>query len=112
MVVLTAPDSVSWLFNIRGGDVSHAPFALGFACLRNDESAILFIDQKKVSPELREHLGPLVEVAPLAEFVPALKGIGKSVGRISCDPQRTASLILETLTAGAVSYTHLRAHET
>ena len=100
MVVLTAPDSVSWLFNIRGGDVSHAPFALGFACLRNDESAILFIDQKKVSPELREHLGPLVEVTPLDEFVPALKGIGKSVGRISCDPQRTASLILETLTAG------------
>ena len=99
IAVLTAPDSIAWLFNIRGADVSHTPLALGFAFLRNDESAILFIDQKKVSPELREHLGPLVSIAPLTEFVLSLKDIGKNGGRVLCDPQRTASWIVETLTA-------------
>ncbi len=30
-VVLTFPDSICWLFNIRGSDVAHNPVALAFA---------------------------------------------------------------------------------
>ena len=30
-VVLTLPDSLAWLFNIRGADVAHNPVALSFA---------------------------------------------------------------------------------
>ena len=99
MALLAAPDSIAWLFNIRGGDVSHTPLVLSFACLQNDESAILFIDHKKVSPELRKHLGPLVSISPLAEFASILKDIGKNGVRVLCDPKRTASWIVETLIA-------------
>ena len=41
----------------------------------------------------------LVSIAPLTEFVLSLKDIGKNGGRVLCDPQRTASWIVETLTA-------------
>ena len=36
--VLTAPESIAWLLNIRGGDVPHTPLPLSFAILRQDGS--------------------------------------------------------------------------
>src|ERR1700691_2007205 len=42
--VLTLPDSICWLLNIRGGDVPHTPFALAFAILNGDGSTNLFMD--------------------------------------------------------------------
>ncbi|MDO9127696.1 MAG: aminopeptidase P family N-terminal domain-containing protein, partial [Parvibaculum sp.] len=43
-VVLTMPDSIAWLFNIRGADVPHTPLPLSFALLHEDGHADLFID--------------------------------------------------------------------
>ncbi|MDB5406980.1 MAG: putative aminopeptidase, partial [Rhodospirillales bacterium] len=50
--VLTAPDSIAWLLNIRGGDVSHTPLPLSFAILKRDATVDLFIDQRKLMPDL------------------------------------------------------------
>src|SRR4051794_23859306 len=36
--VLTMPESIAWLLNIRGGDVPHTPLPLSFAILRDDGS--------------------------------------------------------------------------
>src|SRR5687767_7064854 len=33
VALLTGPDSIAWLLNVRGGDVPRTPFALGFALL-------------------------------------------------------------------------------
>ena len=43
-VVLTTPDSIAWLLNLRGGDVPYAPFVLAFAILKTDASVSLFMD--------------------------------------------------------------------
>src|SRR5690606_22488703 len=40
-VVLTAPASIAWLFNIRGGDVIRTPLPLGQAILNKDATAAL-----------------------------------------------------------------------
>src|SRR6185312_11591936 len=55
--VITMPDSICWLLNMRGGDVPHTPFALSFAILNSDGSTDLFMDQRKSSPELIKHFG-------------------------------------------------------
>jgi Xaa-Pro aminopeptidase len=55
--VLTAPASIAWLFNIRGGDVIRSPLPLGQAILRRDGAARLFLDPRKASPELAAWLG-------------------------------------------------------
>jgi Xaa-Pro aminopeptidase len=34
--VLTLPDSIAWLLNVRGGDVTHVPLALSFAVIHAD----------------------------------------------------------------------------
>jgi len=60
--VLTAPESIAWLLNIRGGDVPHTPLPLSFAILRADASVTLFIDRRKLAPGLDRHLGNSVAI--------------------------------------------------
>jgi Xaa-Pro aminopeptidase len=55
-LVITAPDSLAWLFNIRGSDLEMTPFALGFGILKADETASLYIDNVKLSADTREKL--------------------------------------------------------
>ena len=55
--VLTAPASIAWLFNIRGGDVIRSPLPLGQAILRRDGTARLFLDPRKATPDLAAWLG-------------------------------------------------------
>jgi len=93
--VLTLPDSVCWLLNIRGSDVPHTPFALAFAILNADASVDLFMDAKKISPELLQHLGNEVRVHAPAEFGPALDALsGKTA---VADPVWAAAYIFQRL---------------
>ena len=98
VAVLTAPDSIAWLFNVRGGDVEHTPLPLGFALLYQDGTASLFLDTHKVSDVLASHLGPAVRIRPVSEFHETLEQLGKAGQRVLCDPTRTASWISERLT--------------
>src|SRR5688500_20131569 len=54
-LVISAPDSVAWLFNIRGADLAHTPFVLGFAILHSDAKAVLFVDPRKISDAVRKN---------------------------------------------------------
>ena len=98
--VITLPDSICWLLNIRGGDVPHTPFALSFAILNADGSTDLFMDARKSSPELVKHLGNAVRLRDPKDFAPSLDALkGKSV---VADPSTGASAIFDRLTmAGA-----------
>ena len=49
-MILTLPDSVAWLFNIRGSDVAHNPVALAFAIVPASGKPELFIDPAKIGP--------------------------------------------------------------
>jgi len=94
-LVLTMPDSIAWLFNIRGDDVPHTPFALSFAILRSDGTADWFIDERKTTPALLQHLGNTVRVQAPAAFAPALDGLtGKTV---AVDPNTAAAAIFARL---------------
>jgi Xaa-Pro aminopeptidase len=50
--VLTLPDSIAWLLNIRGSDLPRVPVAQAFALLRADGSVDLFVDARKLSGPL------------------------------------------------------------
>ena len=73
--VITDPASVNWLLNIRGGDLSFTPFALGFAILQADGAVQLFMDPAKLGPDVRAWLGNGVSVAPPAALARALAGL-------------------------------------
>jgi Xaa-Pro aminopeptidase len=99
--VLTAPASIAWLFNVRGGDVIRSPLPLAQAILRKDGTARLFVDPAKVSPDLPAWLGNEVSLeAPeaLPGALAALKGHAVVV-----DPAQSSAWYFEALEdAGAI----------
>src|SRR5438552_14810767 len=91
-VVLTMPESIAWLLNIRGGDVPHTPLPLSFAILRQDGSVSLFIDRRKLVPGLDRHLGNAVAIEPPEGLGPALDALAASGERVKVDPGTASSL--------------------
>lgn len=98
--VLTSPASIAWAFNMRGGDVTCTPLPLGRAIVNADGSAELFIDEVKVTPELRRHLGNKVVVRPLSQLEDGLRAL--SAKTVSLDPDVASAWFFDQLArAGA-----------
>ena len=70
--VITLPDSLCWLLNIRGADVPRNPVLHGFAILHDDARVTLFADAAKFDEATRAHMGGQVSLRPPHAFVPAL----------------------------------------
>src|SRR5215472_2293042 len=95
--LITAPASVAWLLNVRGGDVIRSPLPISQAILNADGTARLFLEPAKVTPELPAWLGNGVRLET-PEALPAalaeLKG-----QRVLVDPGASSAWYFETLTA-------------
>ena len=101
-VVLTAPDSIAWLLNIRGSDVAHTPLPLAFAVVHRDASVDLFVDPAKPMPGLPEHLGEAVRVLAADALGPALDRLGAARRTVQVDASSAAAWVIQRLTpAGA-----------
>ncbi len=66
--VLTMPDSIAWLLNIRGADIRCNPVAHACALLHETGAVDLFIDPAKITDTLHTHLGADVALHPLDAF--------------------------------------------
>ncbi|HLB06111.1 MAG TPA: aminopeptidase P family N-terminal domain-containing protein, partial [Alphaproteobacteria bacterium] len=74
---LSAPDSIAWLLNVRGGDVACTPLPLSFALVFADAGLEWFVDRRKLTSDLESWLGSdiaLAEPEALGERLDALKG--------------------------------------
>jgi Xaa-Pro aminopeptidase len=101
--VLSAPDSIAWLLNIRGGDVARTPLPLSFAILDRSGAVELFIDRRKLVAGIESHLGNGVAVQPPAHLGAALDRLGAQKKRVLVDPASAAFWIFDRLgAAGAV----------
>jgi Xaa-Pro aminopeptidase len=85
-VVVTQPDSVAWVFNIRGFDVPYTPVVLAYAILRRKGKAELFIDPSRVPEDARAQLRKVAVVKKPAEIGAALKALGKAKATVQIDP--------------------------
>ncbi|MEP3225558.1 MAG: aminopeptidase P family protein [Parasphingorhabdus sp.] len=93
--VIAALDSVAWAFNIRGKDIANTPVPRGYAIVKADGGAELFVAPEKLSDEVRVHLGNAVSVRDYSEFSDALSEYdGQSVG---VDPERSVAAIFGQL---------------
>ena len=100
--LLTAPASVAWLFNVRGNDVPCSPLTLGQAIACRDASAQLFLAPQKVTPELREWLGPEVRVESPEALPAALASLRGQ--QVLIDPKQSPCWYFDALRdAGAIA---------
>lgn len=98
--VITAPASIAWLFNIRGGDVIRTPLPLSQAIVRDDGTARLFLDPDKVTEDLPAWLGNQVSLEnpdALDRALAELKG-----AKVLVDPGQSSAWYFDQLaSAGA-----------
>ena len=97
--LLTQPDSIAWLLNIRGGDVPRTPLPLCFALLGDDGRVELFVDRRKLVFGLDDHLGPEVAVHPPEALGAALDRLGTARKRVRLDPMTASCWPFDRLTA-------------
>ncbi|WP_264665368.1 aminopeptidase P family protein [Azospirillum fermentarium] len=95
--ILTQPDSIAWLLNIRGGDVPCTPLPLSFAIVDDGGAVDLFIDSRKLPAATRRHLGDGVRVLPPDALEPALDRLGRGGRRVLADPASAAARIFDRL---------------
>ncbi|MDP6692600.1 MAG: aminopeptidase P family protein [Alphaproteobacteria bacterium] len=98
--VITAPDSIAWLLNIRGSDVPHSPLPLSLAILHGDGQVDLFLDREKRGRGLTDHLGNEVSLHAPDDFAPALDGLKGKV--VQADPGLSAAWVFARLEAAEV----------
>lgn len=104
--IISALDSVAWVFNIRGSDVERTPVALSFAVLNSDGTADLYVDPAKIDDAVIQHLGNAVRVHDHAAFTPALAAMAGK--RVAVDPERAVAAIFDRLTQGGAAVVELR----
>lgn len=102
--LLTAPDSICWLFNFRGGDIKHTPVALAFSILPAKGRPTLFIDPEKVGGPMRTALKPFTEIAKPEELDDALKALAKAGSKIRLDPGSASMRFASDIEGGGGKY--------
>ncbi|KAJ2913800.1 hypothetical protein MD484_g6609, partial [Candolleomyces efflorescens] len=77
--VVNMLDEVAWLFNLRGSDVNYNPVFFAYAVVPTD-TAVLFVESKRLEQSAREYLGEAVEIRPYEEIFDYLKGLPEALG--------------------------------
>ena len=96
--VLTQPDSIAWLLNIRGSDVTHTPLPLSFATVPSIGKPSLYIDGRKLSNSVRDSLSELTDLAEPGDFKSALAALGKAGSKVMIDPALAGIGIADAIT--------------
>jgi Xaa-Pro aminopeptidase len=99
--VITAPASIAWLFNIRGGDVIRSPLPLSQAVLRADGTARLFLDPAKVTDDLPAWLGNQVSLEAPEALDAALADLAGQ--KVLVDPAQSSAWYFDTLAAAGAA---------
>jgi Xaa-Pro aminopeptidase len=92
-LVLSDSHAVAWTFNIRGGDVSHTPLPLSYALVPKTGRPTVFIDARKLSNSVRDHLEQTAEVAEPGALTPQLIELARSGASIALDNATAADAL-------------------
>ncbi|WP_061040045.1 aminopeptidase P family protein [Vibrio coralliirubri] len=94
--ILTELDSICWLLNIRGLDVSRLPVVLSNAIIHADESVDFFLDPARIPTGFEAHVGSGIRVSHPSELEARLQSLeGKNVSVDSGTSNAWYTLVLQ-----------------
>jgi Xaa-Pro aminopeptidase len=94
--LLTSPDEIMWLLNIRGSDVTYTPLLLSFALI-TDKKIELFIDEKKIPVELVSEFVRLgIEIIPYGDIYEKTASI-KDGSSIHITPSTISTMLYDSI---------------
>ena len=101
-VVLSLPESICWLFNMRARDVPNTPFVLGYAIVPAAGEPDLFLSPDKLTHETTAGLDAIAQLHPTSDLTSQLIAHGSAQKTIWLDPATAPDAVAEILTeAGA-----------
>lgn len=98
--ILSAPDSIAWLLNVRGGDIGFSPVVLSFAIIGRDGTVEWFVDPRKLTPAVAQGLGDGVTLAPPAALASALDRLAAVAASVRIDADGTPQWVAARLRRG------------
>ena len=98
--VLSAPDSIAWLLNVRGADVANSPLPHSFAVVRGEGDVDWFVDRRKLLPEVPAHLGNAVRVRAPEAIAGVLDELAGASSAVLIDEAATPVWMVDRLTEG------------
>ncbi|MBR1945410.1 MAG: aminopeptidase P family protein [Alphaproteobacteria bacterium] len=102
-LVLTSPESICWLLNVRGRDIPYIPVVQSFAVLYKNGTLDWFVNPEKIKDHVRAQLSPLVEIKDPELMAVTLDALGIQKARVQLDMALSPAWIYERLSAaGAV----------
>ena len=104
-VVLASPESVSWLFNIRGFDVPTTPVVLAYAILHRKAKAELFIDSAKLPEDVKAHLAKIATIRKPAAVEASLAALGRKKAKVGLDAGAVPARMRDALKAAGARLT-------
>ena len=101
--ILTLPDSICWLFNIRGSDIAHNPVVLAFAIVPATGKPELFIDGAKLSKDVRRDLETVAEISEPGDLSARIAALKAKAKPVRLDPETAAFALARGLGPKVVS---------
>ena len=90
-VLLSAPESVAWLLNMRGSDIAHTPVALCRALVPADGPVRLFVEPDRLGHEASAQLAEIAKVHPPRAMADELAAFAEAGTRtIRLDPSHAS----------------------
>ncbi len=85
-LIVSDPQAVSWLFNIRGQDVPHVPVVVAFAIVQRSGQPSLYIEPRKVAGAARARLEQFAALRAPADLEKDLAALSKAGRAVMLDP--------------------------
>lgn len=98
-LVLSDSHAVAWTFNIRGADVSHTPLPLSYALVRKEGRPTVFVDHRKLSNSVRDHLEQTADVEEPDALTPRLTELARSGASVALDSATAADALSRLIVA-------------
>lgn len=104
VLIVSDPQALSWLFNIRGSDVPHVPVVLAFATVQRGGRPAIYIEPRKLTGVVRERLEMVAALRAPADFEKDLAALGKAKRAVMLDPALCPEAVALTVseTAGKI----------
>lgn len=88
--IVTQPDAIAWLLNIRSDDIPHTPVALSYLILHENAHVDWYINEERVGKDIRKKLGNTVAIRPPKYLENDLKSMAANPDtRLGLDNERS-----------------------
>jgi Xaa-Pro aminopeptidase len=94
-LILTKPESICWLLNIRGNDIAHTPIVQCLAIVKQNSRLQLFIRDTKIPKNILSLIGEEIEIIDECLFASYVSTFESQ--RVQVDPTTCPMAIFSTL---------------